>query len=474
MLGLAFFISGDPNIGTGFELQAIAAAVIGGTPLRGGSATVVGAVLGAILLSAVNSGLAYFDVPVNWSSFATGAVILTAVALDSLIRGRRRARPPGPRPVTRRSRSSTHGGGMTVLADLIMARRRRTVALGAAVLALGAAGCGSDDEGGGGGGGAKEAKLAFVYPTTTTNFAQEMALGAKAAADATPGVKLTESAPAEVNGPKQVQLFQAAARSSKDGVAMMTLTPDLFIRPLQQAGSQNVPLVAVDVPPPKGTEKDVKLLIGNSNEEIGQDLAKALLPKIPEGAKGEMMIGTDTPGLPVLEQRNKGFMERSSRSARALKYIVFDAKQSPTDNFNTWSAQVKAHPDALAYVGPGSQAAVSLSRIQRRGGKKLVVGACDLDPVALEGVRDGYVTALISPEHWLKGYLAIKLMAAAKQDGKDLPEGVWNSGALTVNVEEHRRDHHAPEGRREPRRSTSRPRSTKQLANPDQYLGEAG
>ena len=95
MLGLAFFISGDPNIGTGFELQAIAAAVIGGTPLRGGSATVVGAVLGAILLSAVNSGLAYFDVPVNWSAFATGAVILAAVALDSLIRGRRRHRRTG-------------------------------------------------------------------------------------------------------------------------------------------------------------------------------------------------------------------------------------------------------------------------------------------------------------------------------------------------------------------------------------------
>ncbi len=95
MCGLAFFISGDPNIGSGFELTAIAAAVIGGTPLRGGSATVVGAVLGSILLSAVNSGLAYFDVPVNWSSFATGAVILTAVALDSLIRGRRRQRRTG-------------------------------------------------------------------------------------------------------------------------------------------------------------------------------------------------------------------------------------------------------------------------------------------------------------------------------------------------------------------------------------------
>jgi ribose transport system permease protein len=89
-LGLAFFISGDPNIGTGFELQAIAAAVIGGTPLRGGSGTAFGAAMGAILLSVVSSGLVFFDVPLNWTAFATGAVILLAVALDSLVRHRRR------------------------------------------------------------------------------------------------------------------------------------------------------------------------------------------------------------------------------------------------------------------------------------------------------------------------------------------------------------------------------------------------
>src|SRR3954451_1317734 len=71
--------------------------------------------------------------------------------------------------------------GQPVFADLITARR--TVALGALVLALGAAACGDDSSSGSGGGagGSKEAKLAFVYPTTTTHFAQEMALGAKAA-----------------------------------------------------------------------------------------------------------------------------------------------------------------------------------------------------------------------------------------------------------------------------------------------------
>jgi ribose transport system permease protein len=89
-LGLAFFISGDPNIGTGFELQAIAAAVIGGTPLRGGSGTAFGAAVGAVLLSVVSSGLVFFNVPLNWTAFATGAVILLAVALDSLVRHRRR------------------------------------------------------------------------------------------------------------------------------------------------------------------------------------------------------------------------------------------------------------------------------------------------------------------------------------------------------------------------------------------------
>jgi ribose transport system permease protein len=89
VLALGYFSSGDPQLGTGYELQAIAAAVIGGTPLAGGNATVAGAAVGAILLGVVNSGLVYFNVPLNWTSFATGAVIIVAVSLDNLLRRRR-------------------------------------------------------------------------------------------------------------------------------------------------------------------------------------------------------------------------------------------------------------------------------------------------------------------------------------------------------------------------------------------------
>jgi ribose transport system substrate-binding protein len=355
----------------------------------------------------------------------------------------------------------------------------RTLIAVAAVAALAAAGCGSANKTAGKtsssstsgkAGSAKTVNLAFVYPTTTTNFAQEMALGAKAAAADTAGVKLIESAPADVDGPKEVQLFQAATRTSKDGVAMMTLTPDLFLRPLQTAAASNVPLVAVDTPPTKGAENTAKLLIGNSNVEIGQDLAKAMLPKIPAGTKGQVLIGTDTPGLPVLEQRNQGFEDVLKKERPGLTYLVFDAKQSPTDNYNTWSSQVKAHPNAVAYVGPGSQAAVSLTRIQRKSGqKKLLVGACDLDPVALEGVKDGYVQALISPEHWLKGYIAVKLMAQAAQSGKPLPEGMWNSGALTVdasNID----DILTRQKDAASREAFFKDKAAQQLANPSKYL----
>ncbi len=91
MLGLAFYTSGDPTAGSGYELFAVAGAVIGGNPLTGGTATIFGAAVGAILLNSVAVGLVYFNIPAAWSQFATGAVILAAVSLDGLIRRRRQA-----------------------------------------------------------------------------------------------------------------------------------------------------------------------------------------------------------------------------------------------------------------------------------------------------------------------------------------------------------------------------------------------
>ena len=92
VLSLAYFQGADPTVGGGFELQVIAAAIIGGTAVSGGSGTVPGALLGALIVAVINSGLIFVKVSPNWANFVTGAVILIAVGIDAGVRRRRAER----------------------------------------------------------------------------------------------------------------------------------------------------------------------------------------------------------------------------------------------------------------------------------------------------------------------------------------------------------------------------------------------
>ncbi len=83
---LAFFQAFDPNVGAGMEMNTIGAAVIGGADLMGGYATVIGAMLGTMLIGLLNNGLVLIGVGAYWNSFVTGAVILTAIAVSYLLK----------------------------------------------------------------------------------------------------------------------------------------------------------------------------------------------------------------------------------------------------------------------------------------------------------------------------------------------------------------------------------------------------
>jgi len=85
---LAYFGAADPGVGTGYELSVIAAAIIGGTGLAGGSGSVPGALIGALIISAIAGGLTQFGVPANWGNLVTGTVIVVAVGFDAIVRRR--------------------------------------------------------------------------------------------------------------------------------------------------------------------------------------------------------------------------------------------------------------------------------------------------------------------------------------------------------------------------------------------------
>lgn len=74
--------SAQPNAGSSYELDAIAAVVIGGTSLSGGKGSVLGTVLGAVIIGVLNNGLVLLDVSPFWQQVVKGLVILLAVIID--------------------------------------------------------------------------------------------------------------------------------------------------------------------------------------------------------------------------------------------------------------------------------------------------------------------------------------------------------------------------------------------------------
>ncbi|BEP46804.1 ABC transporter permease [Variovorax paradoxus] len=88
----ARFGAATPTFGVGMELNVIAAAVIGGASLKGGSGTVLGAVLGLALLSVVTSSLILLDVSPYWQDVIKGLILLAAVTIDHLLNTRKTTR----------------------------------------------------------------------------------------------------------------------------------------------------------------------------------------------------------------------------------------------------------------------------------------------------------------------------------------------------------------------------------------------
>ncbi|BCY09349.1 sugar ABC transporter substrate-binding protein [Actinoplanes sp. L3-i22] len=349
--------------------------------------------------------------------------------------------------------------------DISRTATRLGICATAGLLAL--AGCDSGGSGDAAGGGCDTAKsklnLAFVYASTDQNPFQEMALGAKAAADEDGNVKLNEVAPTSVDGPKAVALFQSASKTASDGIAYQTVAPDLFVRPLNEATAAGTPVIAVDAAPPAGT--DVKTYIGNSNTALGVLLGEAFVKQNPP-ATGEVVLGNDIPSLPLLVQRMDGVQSVLKSKLPGMKVSgPYDSKSQPTENYNAWKSLTQAHPDAAAFIGVGGQDGVSLPLIKKQTGRTFLAGSADLPPEAVAAVQSGSVFALSSPEHWMKGYIAIHLLIQAKRTCTPIPQGWWNSGNLLVdksNVDSIAARQVSPQTRAE----YFKPEIAEQLANP--------
>jgi ribose transport system permease protein len=86
VLEVSYLQLANPSMGGGTELNVIAAAIIGGTTLSGGSGSIAGALIGTLIIMVVRNGIVHLGVSPYWSPTVTGAVIIGAVAVDYLFK----------------------------------------------------------------------------------------------------------------------------------------------------------------------------------------------------------------------------------------------------------------------------------------------------------------------------------------------------------------------------------------------------
>jgi D-xylose transport system permease protein len=86
VVSIARLNAGTNSLGTGMELYVIAAAVIGGTALAGGSGSILGSVLGALIMQSIDSGLLLLDISIGLRYVIIGQVLIAAVVFDVVYR----------------------------------------------------------------------------------------------------------------------------------------------------------------------------------------------------------------------------------------------------------------------------------------------------------------------------------------------------------------------------------------------------
>ncbi|SDF81075.1 ribose transport system substrate-binding protein [Lentzea fradiae] len=344
-----------------------------------------------------------------------------------------------------------------------MVRGVRVVLPAVLVFVAGVSGCGtgqtSDDP----------PTIGFLAQNTSRDFSREMSDGFRAGAEIAGGVRTELTGPDTHDGLKQIELLRDLATRATGGIGVSAVAPEIMAEPLARVVEQGVPVMAVaggQVAPGTGVE----FMIENDGFDLGRTLADATADRLPPGASGKIVIGSNSPAMPALDQRVLGMRTRLLERLPNLRVIgPLDTGRDATTNLATWRRLADANPDALALLGAGDVDAVNLAAVHAEKDGKWLAASFSIDPKALQGVKEGHLFATISAEHFLKGAVAGWMLAQHAKSGRKLPEGWFVAPGLVVessNVDEIIRRQASTAARLE----AARPRIEALTANPMRYL----
>ncbi|PSK68640.1 transporter [Streptomyces sp. CS149] len=387
-------VSAQPQAAQGYELDAIAAVVIGGASLAGGVGKASGTLIGALILAVLRNGLNLLSVSAFWQQVVIGVVIALAVLLDTLRRkaGSGAASSAGTAP-------GAPGAG----------RRGALKFAGAALAVALVVGAVSYFNSGSSG---STKKVGMSLSTLNNPFFVQMKEGAQAEAEKA-GIDLTVT-DAQNDASQQANQLQNFTSSGVSSIIVNPVDSDAVGPGVRSANKADIPVIAAD----RGVNKaDTATLVASDNVAGGKLAADALADKL--GGKGSIVILQGTAGTSASRERGAGFAE----GLKAYPDIKVVAKQPAdfdrTKGLDVMTNLIQPHPGVTGVFAENDEMALgAVKALGSKAGKSVSVVGFDGTPDGLKAVEAGTLYASVAQQPAELGKIAVQNAVKAAKDEK--------------------------------------------------------
>ncbi|MFG2308530.1 substrate-binding domain-containing protein [Streptomyces sp. NPDC048566] len=372
--------SAQPQAAQGYELDAIAAVVIGGASLAGGTGKASGTLVGALILAVLRNGLNLLSVSAFWQQVVIGVVIALAVLLDTV---RRKA---GAAPVA----GGSFGGDR---------RRQAATYVIAAVVAVAVVGAMSFVHGGSST--AADRKIGLSLSTLNNPFFVQIKAGAQQEARRQ-GVDLTVT-DAQNDASQQANQLQNFTSSGLASIIVNPVDSDAAGPSVRAANKAGIPVVGVD----RGVNKAKTVaLVASDNVAGGRLGAKALAEKL--GGKGRIVILQGLAGTSASRERGAGFAA-GLKDYPGIKVVARQpADFDRTKGLDVMTNLLQAHPDIDGVFAENDEMALgAVKALGSKAGTSVSVIGFDGTPDGLKAVSAGTLYASVAQQPRELGRIAV-------------------------------------------------------------------
>ncbi|MEU8699089.1 substrate-binding domain-containing protein [Streptomyces sp. NPDC048680] len=387
--------SAQPQAAQGYELDAIAAVVIGGASLAGGVGKASGTLIGALILAVLRNGLNLMSVSAFWQQVVIGVVIALAVLLDTL---------------RRKAGSAAAGAGSSAGPGSPGAGRGGAMKAGLALVCVAAVIAAVTFFNSGSSGG--NTRIGMSLSTLNNPFFVQMKAGAQAEAKAA-GIDLTVT-DAQNDASQQANQLQNFSSSGVDSIIVNPVDSDAVGPAVRSANEAGIPVIAAD----RGVNKaDAATLVASDNVAGGKLAAKALADKL--GGKGSIVVLQGTAGTSASRERGAGFAA-GIKAYPGIKVVATQpADFDRTKGLDVMTNLLQGHPGITGVFAENDEMALgAVKALGSKAGKSVSVVGFDGTPDGLKAVGAGTLYASVAQQPKELGKIAVRNAVRAAEDKK--------------------------------------------------------